>query len=201
MVAKAIRTPMKRLTILGMTEMHPSLVAGGPMAFLKYMKALALKGHAVTVATSRSEAGLIDITPARLVFMGHSSQLIPRRILLLCKLAVFLPKNIMRCNLVVANAGLFSTISLMLTKIMRRKSLIVVHNADSLAFALSANKSQNWGGTGQVAGSVGVAVSWLATRYFTRIADVVISNSPQTTYELKALRIGRPIYTIGCVVE
>lgn len=184
---------MRRLNVLGVSE-DSRFVAGGRLAFLKLMKALALVGnHVVVLTSSGATQNVVDPEPARVLRLTTIHARIIGPLMFLVKLFFVLPPYLARSNIVVVNSGYTVYLAVLLAKIMGRKVVVLQHDAHSLDYLqrLASSWSRRYTAIAR----------WILSYTPLKLVDGVLCISETTMKRLRLMGFELASYKVGNVVE
>lgn len=184
---------MRRLNVLGVTE-DSKFLAGGRLAFIKLMKALAVAGNNVVVlANAGATQGVVDPRPAHVLRLTSNQTRILGVFVFLVKLFFALPRRLMGCDIVVVNSGYTLHLVVFLSKIIGRKVVVFQHDANSLDYMqrLASTRSRRYT----------TVARWILMYTPLRAVDGVLCISDTTGTRLRSMGFNLPSYKVGNVVE
>jgi len=178
--------------ILGVTE-DSRFLAGGRIAFIKLMKALAYAGNSVTILSSiGATLGVVDPQPARIIRINVTQARIVGPLLYLFKLFFHLPRQIPQAEIILVNSGYTVYIVALLGRLFRRKVIVLQHDVLGLEYLQSIAST-----TSRKYTSV---LRWITIYTPLRIVDGVLCISDSTMRRLRGMGYSGPAYVVGNVV-
>lgn len=179
------------MRILGITE-DISYVAGGRLAFLKLMKALALRGNEALVISSSGATEVYNPSPVTIRRLGTARASIVGLLIFYARLLFNLPGNAIRSNVIVVNSGYTLPIVLTIAKLLRKPVVVLQHDALSLDYLQSTTSSN-------VRQFLAI-VRWILIYPPLRLADGILCISSKTLVDLRRMGITNSAQVIGNVV-
>lgn len=179
--------------MLGVTE-DTRFIAGGRLAFLKLMKALALAGNTVTVLSNTGAASKeFDARPAQVIVLNTKQRRIIGPVTYLLKLWFTLPKRIVKSRIVLVNSGYTVVFVLLLCKLMRRRVVVLQHDAHNLSYLQSLASSTSRQYTAMV--------RWILIYPPLKMVDGILCISGTTSTRLRTMGFTKPSFIVGNVVN
>lgn len=179
--------------MLGVTE-DTRFIAGGRLAFLKLMKALALVGNNVTVLSNiGASTKEFDAKPAVVVGLNTNQRRIIGPVAYLLKLWFALPKHIIRSRIIIVNSGYTVVLVLLLCKLMRRRVAVLQHDAHNLAYLQSLASSTSRRYT--------AVARWILIYPPLKAVDGILCISGTTSARLRTMGFTKPSFIVGNVVS
>jgi len=178
--------------ILGVTE-DSRFLAGGRIAFMKLMKALALVGNSVIVISSTGATqGFIDPKPAKIMRIGVPQARIVGPLLFMLRLFFIIPKQMLQAEIVLVNSGYTVFMVALVGKLLQRKVVVLQHDVLSLDYlqSIASTKSRKYTSI----------LRWITIYTPLRITDGVLCVSSLTMRRLRAMGYSGPAYVVGNVV-
>ncbi|MEM3711537.1 MAG: glycosyltransferase [Thermoprotei archaeon] len=177
---------------MGVTE-DTRFLAGGRLAFIKLMKALAYAGNRVVVISSNGATeGLVDPAPARIDRIRIPRARIIGPVTFVLTLFFRLPKRILRSEIILVNSGYTLIMVVMLSKFLRRKVVVLQHDVLGLDYLQLIASSKF--------GKYTAILRWMASYTPLKIVDGVFCISSTTMERLRKMGYSGPAYVIGNVV-
>jgi hypothetical protein len=178
---------------LGVTE-DTRFLAGGRLAFIKLMKALAYVGHDVLIVSSTGATQkVVDPQPASIIRLRMTHYRIIGPLVFLARLLHHLPPLISKADVVVVNSGYTVYPVTLLAKIMSRKVVVLQHDAHNLDYlqTLASTPSRRYT----------AILRWILSYTPLRMVDGVLCISDNTVRGLRSMGFKTKAFTVGNVVE
>jgi len=178
--------------ILGVTE-DSRFLAGGRIAFIKLMKALAYAGNSVTVLSSTgATVGVVNPEPARTIRIDVPQARIIGPLLFVLKMFFYLPRQISQVEIILVNSGYTVYVVAVVGKLLRRKVVVLQHDVLGLDYLQSIAST-----TSRKYTSI---LRWITIYTPLKIVDGVLCISDSTMKRLRRMGYSGPAYVVGNVV-
>ncbi|MEM0272717.1 MAG: glycosyltransferase family 4 protein [Thermoprotei archaeon] len=178
---------------MGVTE-DTMFLAGGRLAFIKLMKALACAGNSVVVISSTGATeGFVDPAPARVERVKIPRARIIAPIAFVLTLFFRLPKRILQSEIILVNSGYTLHMVVMLSKFLRRKVVVLQHDVLGVDYLQQIASSKF--------GKYTAILRWIALYTPLKTVDGVFCISNTTMKRLRKMGYNGPAYVIGNVVS